>query len=144
MKKILLQLCVALLFVSAASAQAPGIFNYQAVARNSVGNALASKNIGVKINIHDGSAAGLIVYSETRTLTTNPFGLFNVQIGSPGASNVSGTIAAVNWATNEKFIEVLMDQNGGSAFVVMGTTQLASVPFACYQRAAPYLGRNIS
>ena len=140
MKKILLQLCVALLFVSAASAQAPGIFNYQAVARNSVGNALASKNIGVKINIHDGSAAGLIVYSETRTLTTNPFGLFNVQIGSPGASNVSGTIAAVNWATNAKFIEVLMDQNGGSAFVVMGTTQLASVPFALNAAGAAPIG----
>ena len=130
MKKFFLQLCVALLFVSTASAQAPGIFNYQAVARNSVGNALASKNIGVRINIHDGSATGPIVYSETRTLTTNPFGLFNVQIGSPGATNVSGTIATVNWAANTKFLEVLMDQNGGSAFVAMGTTQLASVPFA--------------
>ncbi len=140
MKKILLQLCVALLFVSAASAQAPGIFNYQAVARNSVGNALANKNIGVKINVHDGSATGPIVYSETRTLTTNPFGLFNVQIGSPGASNVSGTVAGVNWATGTKFLQVEMDQNGGSSFVDMGTTQLASVPFALNAAGAQPIG----
>jgi hypothetical protein len=140
MKKILLQLFVALLFVSAASAQAPGIFNYQAVARNAVGNALASKNIGVRINVHDGSATGPTVYSEIRTLTTNPFGLFNVQIGSPGATNVSGTVAAVNWATGTKFLEVEMDQNGGSAFVAMGTTQLASVPFSLNAAGAPPIG----
>jgi predicted lipoprotein with Yx(FWY)xxD motif len=140
MKKILLQLCVALLLVSAASAQAPGIFNYQAVARNSVGNALSNKNIGVKITVHDGSATGPSVYSETRTLTTNPFGLFNVQIGNPGASNVSGTIAGVNWATGTKFLQVEMDQNGGSSFVDMGTTQLASVPFSLNAAGAPPIG----
>ena len=140
MKKILLQLCAALLFVSAASAQAPGIFNYQAVARNAVGNALASKNIGVKITVHDGSATGPTVYSETRTITTNPFGLFNVQIGSPGAGNVSGTVAGVNWATGTKFLQVEMDQNGGSAFVDMGTTQLASVPFSLNAAGAPPIG----
>jgi hypothetical protein len=140
MKKILLQLFVALLLVSAASAQAPGIFNYQAVARNSVGNALANKNIGVKITVHDGSATGPTVYSETRTLTTNTFGLFNVQIGSPGASNVNGTVAGVNWATGTKFLQVEMDQNGGSSFVDMGTTQLASVPFALNAAGAPPIG----
>jgi hypothetical protein len=140
MKKIILQLCAVLLFASAASAQAPGIFNYQAVARNSVGNALASKNIGVKITVHDGSATGPTVYSETRILTTNPFGLFNVQIGSPGASNVSGTVAGVNWATGTKFLQVEMDQNGGSSFVDMGTTQLASVPFALNAAGAAPIG----
>jgi hypothetical protein len=140
MKKILLQLCVALLIVSAASAQAPGIFNYQAVARNAVGNALANKSIGVRINVHDGSATGPTVYSETRTLITNPFGLFNVQIGSPGATNVSGTVAGVNWATGTKFLEVEMDQNGGSTYVAMGTTQLASVPFSLNAAGAPPIG----
>ena len=96
MKKTLLNLIVLFLVTTSAIAQAPGIFNYQAVARNSVGNALSNKNIGVKITVHDGSATGPTVYSETRTLTTNPFGLFNAQIGSPGATNVSGTIAGVN------------------------------------------------
>jgi hypothetical protein len=140
MKKILLQLCVALLFVSTASAQAPGIFNYQAVARNSVGNALSSKVIAIRITIHDGTATGPAVYSESRVATTNKFGLFNVQVGSPGASNVSGTISGVNWPTGNKFIQVEMDQNGGSSFADMGTTQLASVPFALNAAGAAPIG----
>ena len=92
MKKIILQTIVAVLFTTVAAAQAPGIFNYQAVARNSVGNALSNKTVSLRITIHDGSATGSNVYSETRTVSTNTFGLFNVQIGSPGATNVSGSV----------------------------------------------------
>jgi trimeric autotransporter adhesin len=140
MKKKLLQLCVALLFVTAASAQAPGIFNYQGVARNSVGNALANKNITLRISVKDGSASGLQVYAETRNVTTNPFGLFNVQIGSPGASNISGTVVGVNWAAGTKFLQVEIDANGGSNFVTMGSTQLASVPYAINAAGAAPIG----
>ncbi len=140
MKKILLQLCIAVLFISAVSAQAPGIFNYQAVARNSVGNALASKNISLRITVKDGSTTGPTVYTETRTATTNPFGLFSVQIGSPGASNVSGTVLGVNWVTGTKFLQVEMDANGGSSFVTMGSTQLASVPYALNAAGAAPIG----
>jgi hypothetical protein len=140
MKKIISQLCIALLFVTAASAQAPGIFNYQAVARNAVGNALSSRNISVRLTVKDGSAAGPTVYRETRAVTTNPFGLFNVQIGSPGATSVTGTVLGVNWALGDKFLQVEMDADGGSSFVAMGTTQLASVPFALNAAGAPPIG----
>jgi hypothetical protein len=140
MKKILLQLCVALLFVTAASAQAPGIFNYQAVARNAVGNALSNKNITVRLTVKDGSAAGPTVYRETRSLITNPFGLFSAQIGSPGAIGVTGTVLGVNWALGDKYLQVEMDADGGSSFVNMGTTQLASVPFALNAAGAPPIG----
>jgi hypothetical protein len=140
MKKIISQLCIALLFVTAASAQAPGIFNYQAVARNSVGNALSNKNISVRLTVKDGSAAGPTVYRETRAATTNPFGLFSVQIGSPGATSVTGTVLGVNWALGDKFLQVEMDADGGSSFVTMGTTQLASVPFALNAAGAPPIG----
>ncbi len=140
MKKIISQLCIALLFVTAASAQAPGIFNYQAVARNAVGNALSNKNISVRLTVKDGSAAGPTVYRETRAVTTNPFGLFNVQIGSPGATSVTGTVLGVNWALADKFLQVEMDADGGSSFVAMGTTQLASVPFALNAAGAAPIG----
>lgn len=130
-----------LLFVSAAAmAQAPGIFNYQAVARNPVGNALANKNISIRLSVHDGSSAGATVYSETRTATTNAFGLFNVQVGSPGATNVTGTVAGVNWASGSKYLQVEMDPAGGSAFTTMGATQLASVPYALNAAGAAPIG----
>jgi hypothetical protein len=62
------------------------------VARNSVGNVLVNKTITLRLTIHDATAGGAVVYQESRTTLTNPFGLFNVQVGSPGATNVTGTI----------------------------------------------------
>jgi hypothetical protein len=140
MKKILLQTLALLLVSIAGMAQAPGIFNYQAVARNPVGNALSGKQISIRLTVHDGSAAGPSVYSETRTTTTNAFGLFNVQVGSPGASNVTGTVAGVNWAAGSKYLQVEMDPAGGSAFTTMGATQLASVPYALNAAGAAPIG----
>jgi trimeric autotransporter adhesin len=140
MKKKLLQLCAALFFVSAAAAQAPGIFNYQGVARNSVGNVLSNKNISLRITVKDGNATGPQVYAETRNVTTNPFGLFSVQIGSTGASNVSGTVVGVNWVSGNKFLQVEIDADGGSNFVTMGSTQLASVPYALNAAGATPIG----
>ncbi|MBK6828074.1 MAG: hypothetical protein IPG86_14995 [Chitinophagaceae bacterium] len=73
-----------------------------------------------------------MVYSETRPVTTNPFGLFNVQLGSTGATVVSGSIAGVPWGVGLKFIQVEIDPNGGSTFINIGTAQLASVPYSLY------------
>ncbi len=130
MKKHLIFLLAAVSLAVTTLAQAPGLLNYQGVARNPVGNALISKTISLRLSIHEGSANGATVYSETRSVTTNAFGLFNVQIGSPGATNVTGTIGSINWGLGDKYIKVEADQNGGSNFVVMGASQLASVPFA--------------
>ena len=86
MKKILSFLIIMLAAViSYGQTAAPGIFNYQGVARNSVGNALVNKTINLRLTIHDGAAAGPVVYQESRLAATNSFGLFNVQGGSPGA-----------------------------------------------------------
>lgn len=130
MKRIISLTALLLLVHYITFAQAPGIFNYQGVARNSVGNVLQNKSISVRLTLHDLTANGASVYSETRTVVTNPFGLFNIQVGSTGATNVSGTIAGVNWAVGNKFIQVEIDPNGGSSFINIGTAQLASVPYA--------------
>jgi hypothetical protein len=134
MKRILtLLLAVFSVAIGAYSQSAsPGIFNYQGVARNSVGNVLINKNITLRLTIRDGSASGATVYQESRNVLTNPFGLFNVQVGSSGATNVTGTIAGVNWGVNTKFIQVEIDPNGGTSFINIGTAQLASVPYALY------------
>jgi trimeric autotransporter adhesin len=131
MKKILSFLIVILACLSGWS-QAPGIFNYQGIARNSVGNVLENKLIALRLSVHDGSAGGPVVYSETRSLITNPFGLFNVQVGSPGTTFQTGSIASVNWGTGSKFIQVEIDPNGGNAFVNIGTAEMASVPFSLF------------
>ncbi|KAF0240213.1 MAG: collagen triple helix repeat domain-containing, partial [Chitinophagaceae bacterium] len=64
--------------------------NYQGIARNANGVAMTFQEISLRLTIRDGSSTGISVYSETRLVRTNQFGLFTIVIGSPGASNISG------------------------------------------------------
>src|SRR5688572_15550525 len=130
MKKLLLIAGIISSFI--AYGQAPNQINYQGVARNSVGNVLPNRKIAIRLSIHDESAAGTVLYKETRTITTNNFGLFNVAIGSAGADNTSGTMGAIDWASAAKFIQVEIDPDGSSNFLNMGAAQLLSVPYALY------------
>lgn len=145
MKKIMLLLLVSLTGFVIIRAQAPAFLNYQGVARNSVGNVLSNKALALRLSIHDGSATGAIVYSETRVVTTNPFGLFNVQIGSAGTIAQTGSISNIAWPTGRKFIEVEIDAEGSNTFLKVGTTELASVPFALYaEDVAKIRGVNVT
>lgn len=112
------------------NAQAPEQMNYQAVARNAAGIALSNQNIKLRLSIRQDSPSGNTQYSETRNVTTNNLGLFTVAIGSPGASDVSGTMNAPTWGNGSKFLKVEMDPTGGDAFTDMGSSQLLSVPYA--------------
>ncbi|WP_211345676.1 beta strand repeat-containing protein [Paraflavitalea soli] len=132
MKRFLCILLVLQLITIITIGQAPGMLNYQGVARNSVGNVLPNKAIKLRLSIREGSAQGAIVYSETRSVTTNAVGLFNVQVGSPGASNVTGTVVGVNWGGGAKFMQVEVDPANGTAFTSIGASQLLSVPYALY------------
>ena len=140
MKRFLCILFVLQLVFMITFAQAPGLLNYQGVARNSVGNVLPNKTIKLRLSIRDGSAAGPVVYTETRSVITNPVGLFNVQVGSSGATNVTGTVAGVNWAAGAKFMQVEVDPEGGSAFASIGTSQLLSVPYALFSGGSGPVG----
>lgn len=114
--------------------------NYQGIARNANGVALSLQQINLRLSIRDGSTTGAIVYSETRLLRTNQFGLFTVVIGSTGASNVSGSFNTINWITGNKFLQVEIDPDGGNNFLNAGTSQLQSVPFAFFAAAAYPVG----
>ena len=110
-------------------AQTPQAINYQAVARNSSGQVLASQPVSFKISILSGSATGTPVYTETHTgKTTNQFGLVNLAIGK--GTPVTGTLSAVAWDTGTYYIKVEMDPAGGSSYQTLGTSQLLSVPYA--------------
>jgi hypothetical protein len=111
-------------------AQAPNLFNYQGVARNAVGNPLPNQTMHLRISIRDVTAVGPVVYSETRSVQTNSWGLFAVQVGSAGTMSTTGTIAGVNWLQGNKFLEVEIDPNAGFNYINLGVTQLLSVPYA--------------
>ncbi len=129
MRKVLLFALMTTL-ITAAKAQIPQQLNYQGIARNSTGVPITYQNISVRISILDSAAGGQTSYRETRKVMTNYVGLFNILIGSPGATNVSGSIQNVNWPTGQKYIKLEIDPKGASNFIVAGITQLQSVPYA--------------
>ncbi len=111
-------------------AQAPQAIPYQGVARNASGSVLASQAISLRISIHDLTASGTVVFSETHQVTTTTLGLFNLEIGS--GNILTGTLAGINWGNGAKYIQVELDALGGSTYVDLGTTQLNSVPYALF------------
>ena len=123
-------LLTALLLGTSLLAQTPEAFNYQGVARDAGGDALANTAIGVQFQLHQGTAVGTVVYSETHSPTTNELGLFSLEVGNgtPG----TGTFAAIDWSAGPYFLEVGMDPAGGSSYTSVGTQQLLGVPYALH------------
>lgn len=131
MKKIMLT-CIMAATLIVAHAQVPNKFNYQAYARNSLGQAIPNANIKLRFSLADGSSGGAIVYSETRSVTTSSIGMFSVVIGSAGAISTTGNLATVNWGNSSKYLKVEIDPAGGNNFSVLANSELVSVPYALY------------
>ncbi len=112
------------------NAQPPQSFMYQAVVRDATGNIIASQSVGIRINIHNETAGGTIVYQETFTKITNQFGLANLEIGN--GTPTTGNFSSIYWGNGHKFLEVEIDPTGGSNYVSMGTSELLSVPYSLY------------
>ncbi len=112
--------------------------NYQGIARNANGVAIAFQDISLRLTIKD--VSGVTEYTETRKLRTNQFGLFVVLIGSTGATNTTGSMAAVNWIAGNKTLQVEIDPAGGSNFLQAGSSPLVHVPYAIFSNAAYPVG----
>jgi|WetSurMetagenome_2_1015567.scaffolds.fasta_scaffold111278_2 uncharacterized protein (TIGR02145 family) len=106
--------------------QTPGSFKYQAVLRDGSGNVRVNTNVSIDIAILQGSAIGSQVFIETHIVTTNEFGLVNLEIGS---KNPSG-FADIDWSAGPYFIKIGVDGTE------MGTSQLLSVPYALHAKTA--------
>lgn len=118
------------LFCGALAAQVPQAFNYQAVARNASGDALAGQAIGVRFTLHSGTANGPVAYQEVHTTSTNALGLFTLSVGQGSA--VQGSFAGVPWGSAAHFLQVELDATGGTSYTDIGTSQMLSVPYALH------------
>ena len=133
MKRLFIFLGIILISATTFS-QTPQSFKYQAIARGPGGELLSYQDVTFRITLLQGSANGSAVYAETHQATTNYFGLVNINIGE--GTPVSGDFSAIDWSINNYFIQVEIDPAGGSFFLMMGTTQLLSVPYALHSKTA--------
>jgi hypothetical protein len=131
-QKICLFTCILLFltFNTSVYAQAPRKFSYQAVVRNSAGNLVANSPVGIRFTILSGSATGIAVFSETHIPTTNSDGLASVEIG--GGTPIFNAIGNIDWALGPYYLKTEIDPNGATAYSIVGTNQLLSVPYALY------------
>jgi hypothetical protein len=133
MKKFIITLAN-LLIITSLLAQAPQAFKYQTVVRNSSNQIIPNQAVGLKISILQGSATGTPVYIETHSTTTNILGIANLEIGN--GTLVSGNFLTISWGTNSYFVKIELDPAGGTAYQLMGTSQLVSVPYALHAKTA--------
>ena len=102
----------------------PASFSYQAVLRNSSGQLMENQSVTVDVEILEGSASGTSVFTESHMVTTNAYGLVSLEIGSVN------DLSALSWSVNDYFISISVDG------MLMGTSQLLSVPFAMHANTA--------
>lgn len=133
MKKLLL-IVIAVITAGSLLAQAPSSFKYQTVVRNADGAVIAAQGVSFQISILSGSSSGNVEYRERHFVSTNDFGLVNLNIGEGDV--ITGDMATIDWGSDVFFMQIEFDPTGGNSFVLMGTSQLLSVPYAMHAKTA--------
>ncbi|MEX0986488.1 MAG: hypothetical protein WD052_03340 [Bacteroidales bacterium] len=112
--------------------QAPTGLSYQAVARDSEGNALSNMELTVRIAIKSETAGGETFWQEDHDVTTNQFGLFSINIGGPdgyGQAGSAGSFSGINWSGEQQYYLNVMVRKD-TEFLDMGGSILQRIPFA--------------
>lgn len=134
LKHLVSSAAIALLLLNVALAQSPEALKYQAVVRDANNAPLGSQAITVRISILENSLTGTIAYEEAHSVTTSPIGLISLNVGE--GTPLYGTFDAISWESYEHFLQVEVDQYGGSNYELLGTSQLLSVPYALFAKEA--------
>lgn len=130
-----------LLFCFQAMGQSPEKMSYQAVIRDGSGELLKSSEVGMRIQLLQGSEFGASVYVETHEPSTNANGLLSIEIGT--GTVVSGDFTAIDWSDGPYFLKTETDPAGGIDYSITGTSQVLSVPYALHAKTAETV-ENIS
>ncbi len=130
-KRLLIYITLLLLsFSTVGYAQLRGI-NYQAVAIDENGMAIAgidvdgqpldNKTIGVRFSILEAGPTGSVLYQEYHITNTDQYGLFSVIIGD-GINTGSGQyadITKIQWSLANQFLKVEIDIQNNGDFKIM-------------------------
>jgi hypothetical protein len=103
-------------------AQTPETFKYQALVRDVNGDPVVSKTVSVQISVLKEKISGDVVYCERHFALTGDSGYISLLIGS--GSRLTGDMKSINRDTDDYFLKVEIDTEGGTAFRDFGTTQM--------------------
>ncbi|HKK67811.1 MAG TPA: hypothetical protein VJ946_06350, partial [Bacteroidales bacterium] len=129
MKRILLYI-IFILMPAFLMAQAPQSFKYQAVIRYSDGSIVQNQMVSLRISLLPDSPQGTADYAEIHDVTTNQFGIANINIGEGNPQ--TGTFNSIAWGEHTYFIQTELDITGNDDYEFIGTSRLQSVPYALY------------
>jgi hypothetical protein len=117
--------------------------SFQALVRTADGKVVTNDTVGVQISILQSSATGESVYTERHTLQTDKLGLLTLQVSTGTAT--SGSFHDIDWADGPYFVKSEIDPAGDTSYIIMGTFQLLSVPYALHAKRSgrsPVAGRT--
>ncbi|MBN8682194.1 MAG: hypothetical protein J0L99_06065 [Chitinophagales bacterium] len=136
MKHIFLPLLM-MLFASHAFAQVPQTVNFQAVARNSLGDAILNQPVQVRLTIRENTPTGNSIYCATHNTTTNAFGAFTFQMNRGDFSQCANSpdFESINWTNGSKWMQVEFRTDLG-AFNDLGAFEISSSFYALAAREA--------
>lgn len=118
--------------------QSTSVINYQGIAVDVNQLPIVNSNIGLRFSVLDGTSSGTVLYTETHATTTDASGYFKAYLGG-GTATVS-SFSSIPWSNgNPKFLKVEMDDQGGTVYRNVGTTQLVSVPYAMHAQTVDEL-----
>ncbi|AUC81879.1 hypothetical protein [Lacinutrix sp. Bg11-31] len=122
------------------SGSVPELLNYQAAIRDASGEFVADQSVNLRFSILD-SNTGTTPYAETHIQTTTSNGVVSLTIGS--GTPTAGLFTDVDWSHNNS-LQVEADVTGGSTFVIIGTTQFVSVPYALRAKYAENITTSVA
>lgn len=133
---------VLIINISFAYSQVPEKLSYLAAIRNSNNELVINKNVGIRLQIKQGSEFGGAVYVETHSLETDKNGFINLEIG--GGKNELGSFASIDWTKGPYFLYIEIDPDGGTNYGIFALNQITSVPYALHAKTADSMSGGAS
>ena len=112
---------------------------FQMVVRDSANKLLNNQMVALRISIKENEPDGEVIFSERHTTYTNAQGLASVVIGA--GTPLVASLSAIDWGAADYFVETAISFDG-SDYVLEGTQQIMSVPYALYAERAGAVDYN--
>ena len=124
-----------LLFCTTYGQVVPKGMNYQAIARNKIGEVLSNRKITLRLYLFaNENSLRVNHYEESHEVTTDQSGLFNLIVGD--GKVILGQYGLVPWNNENIWMEVSIRDQGQSDFITLGSSKLMAVPYALHATRA--------